>query len=69
MSTQQRNMVGIPPLLSGIFIGLLLSDGCLQIQRGGRNARFEFSQGTINSSFALYVLNLFNHYCHPSDLI
>jgi hypothetical protein len=52
MSTQQRNMVGIPPLLSDILIGLLLSDGCLQIQRKGRNAQFEFNQGTIHMNFA-----------------
>jgi len=46
MSIQQRNMVGIPPLPSdNPRSGILLSDGCLQIQRKGRNAQFEFNQG------------------------
>ena len=58
MNTQLRNMVGIPSHLSGIFVGLLLSDGCLQPRKETRNARFEFSQGTIHIPFALFVFKL-----------
>ena len=67
-------MVNIPTVvnskkeyeLESILVGILISDGWLNINKSG-NTRFLFKQSIDKIKYFFYVYNRFSHYCsnHP----
>lgn len=57
-----RYMVKISHTLLSLLIGLILSDGWLQINKVG-NTRFFFKQSTHKLEYFFYVFNRLSHYC------
>lgn len=57
-----RYTVGITPQIKNILIGILISDGWMQINKNG-NSRFAFKQSLINLEYFLKVSLIFSHYC------
>ena len=59
-------MVNIPTgryyELESIIIGILISDGWLQINKAG-NTRLFFKQSVDKIEYVLYVFNKLSHYC------
>jgi hypothetical protein len=50
-----QHMVSIPPYLSGIIVGLLLSDAWLQLANTGGQARLGMKQSLARSEYLLSV--------------
>jgi len=57
-----RYMVNIPYSLYPLLVGLIISDGWLQINKLG-NTRFFFKQSTDKLEYFFYVFNKLSHYC------
>ncbi len=57
-----RYMVKIPHNLFPLLVGLIISDGWLQINKVG-NTRFFFKQSTDKLEYFFYVFNKLSHYC------
>lgn len=57
-----RYMENIPHSFYPLLVGLILSDGWLQINKVG-NTRFFFKQSTENLEYFFYVFSKFTHYC------
>ena len=60
-------MTKLPKYLNDTLIGLLLSDGGLEIPTEGSNVRLSVIISIINSGYALHLYNLFETYIN-SDL-
>lgn len=61
---QISNMIQFPTDKKSVIIGLLLSDGWINIGSiNSKNARLGFSQSLANSGYLLFVFNLLSHYC------
>jgi LAGLIDADG DNA endonuclease family/LAGLIDADG endonuclease len=64
------NMVTIPPFQKSIVIGLLLSDGYLNIASSTTlNARLAFKQSLAHSDYFFYVFNFLSHYCSSYPIL
>lgn len=63
LSRIQANMTKIPLEIQSIIVGLLLSDGWMQIPSNSINARLGFKQSAKNSSYVWSVFSKLNHYC------
>lgn len=59
----QKNMIKIPPYIQSIVVGLILSDGWMQLPSDCKNARLGFKQSIKNSSYVWSVFFKLNHYC------
>jgi heme/copper-type cytochrome/quinol oxidase subunit 1 len=57
-----RYMVKIPHTFYPLLVGLIISDGWLQINKVG-NTRFFFKQSTDKLEYFFYVFNKLSHYC------
>ena len=57
-----RYMVKIPHSLLPLLVGLIISDGLLQINKVG-NTRFFFKQSADKFEYFFYVFNKLSHYC------
>jgi heme/copper-type cytochrome/quinol oxidase subunit 1 len=57
-----RHMVNIPFHLHSLILGLIISDGWLQINKAG-NTRLAFKQSIDKLEYLFYVFNLLAHYC------
>jgi heme/copper-type cytochrome/quinol oxidase subunit 1 len=57
-----RYMVNLPITLVPLLVGLIISDGWLQINKVG-NTRFFFKQAMDKSEYFFYVFNKLSHYC------
>jgi heme/copper-type cytochrome/quinol oxidase subunit 1 len=57
-----RHMVQIPFNLQSLIIGLILSDGWLQINKTG-NTRLAFKQSIEKSEYLFFVFIQLSHYC------
>jgi hypothetical protein len=57
-----RYMVQISPNKYGVIVGILLSDGWLQINKNG-NTRLAFKQSLDKFEYFLYVFNKLSHFC------
>jgi heme/copper-type cytochrome/quinol oxidase subunit 1 len=57
-----RHMEGIPSNLYSILVGILISDGWLQINKSG-NTRLIFKQSIDKIKYFYYVFNKLSHYC------
>jgi len=53
----------VPTYLLSVVVGLLLSDGYLQIQRGGVNARLQFLQSMSHFPYFMFVWNFLAPLC------
>lgn len=53
----------VPSYILGIFVGLLLSDGSLQLRKGRRNALFIFTQSLSHFPYFWFVFTLLSHFC------
>lgn len=64
-----KNMVKLSPQIKGVLVGLLLSDGWLQLNKKG-NARFSLKSSLASSEYVFYVWSILHlcHYCssYPS---
>jgi len=56
-------MVKLTPYTRGIIVGLVLSDGYLNISNGSKNARLGFKQSLEKSKYFWFVFNTLSHYC------
>ena len=71
-----RHMVNIPSLvnssvkyeLESILVGILISDGWLEINKLG-NTRFFFKQSMNKSEFIFFVFNRLSHFCSSYPMI
>lgn len=63
--SRQRDMISFPPFQHGVIIGLILSDGWLQLQSKQRciNSQLYFKQSLERSKYVLFVFNILSHYC------
>nr|YP_009663723.1 hypothetical protein [Dactylella tenuis]QCW06860.1 hypothetical protein [Dactylella tenuis] len=59
----QASMTKIPPYVQSVIIGLILSDGWMQLPSDSKNARLGFKQSTKNSPYVWSVFFLLSHYC------
>lgn len=59
----QANMTKIPPHIQSVMVGLILSDGWMQLPSDSKNARLCFKQATKNSSYVWFVFFILSHYC------
>nr|QID02764.1 LAGLIDADG endonuclease [Orbilia oligospora]QID02832.1 hypothetical protein [Orbilia oligospora]QID02874.1 hypothetical protein [Orbilia oligospora] len=59
----QSSMTKIPLNIQSIIIGLILSDGWMQLPFDSKNARLCFKQSTKNSPYVWFVFFLLSHYC------
>lgn len=57
-----RYMVNIPYNLQSLIIGILISDGWLQINKAG-NTRLSFKQSLDKFEYFWFVFNKLSHYC------
>ena len=57
-----RHMVDFPYHLRSMLLGLLISDGWLEINKSG-NTRFFFKQSIDKSEFVIFVFTKLSHYC------
>jgi len=57
-----RHMVKLPKSVFPLLVGLIISDGWLQINKVG-NTRFFFKQSTDKLEYLFYVFNKLSHYC------
>jgi heme/copper-type cytochrome/quinol oxidase subunit 1 len=57
-----RHMVGIPYDLQSLIIGLVISDGWLEINRAN-NTRFHLKQSIAKFEYLFYIFNKLSHYC------
>jgi heme/copper-type cytochrome/quinol oxidase subunit 1 len=60
-----QHMVKLPEYIKDILVGVLLSDGYMQLQnKGGKGqARFGFKQSLARLSYALNLFFTLSHYC------
>ena len=64
-----RHMVQIPRNKYGLLIGIIISDGWLQINKSG-NTRLAFKQALSQYEYLFYVYNQLAHYCSaPPKLV
>nr|YP_010691047.1 LAGLIDADG endonuclease [Phellinus igniarius]WBU93148.1 LAGLIDADG endonuclease [Phellinus igniarius] len=54
--------------IKSILIGIIISDGWLQINKSG-NTRFFFKQSLDKIEYFLYVFNKFSHYCSSYPML
>ena len=59
----QANMIKIPFYVQGVMVGLILSDGWMQLPSDSNNARLCFKQSTEKSLYVLSVFFILSHYC------
>lgn len=59
----QGNMVKLSKSMLGVLVGLILSDGYLNISNGSKNARLGFKQSLEKSKYFWFVFNTLSHYC------
>jgi hypothetical protein len=59
-------MVRFPSHIKEIIIGLILSDGSLNLSKNSKNAQLRFKQSIIHSEYFWFVFNFLSHYC-PSN--
>lgn len=52
----------VPSNIIGIFVGLLLSNGNLQLRKGRVNALFYFTQSLRNFPYLWFIYNLLSHF-------
>lgn len=63
LSKTQSNITKIPPFIRSVIVGLILSDGWMQLPSDSKNARLCFKQSTKNSSYVWFVFFILSHYC------
>jgi len=63
---QLRNVYQLPPTQYFMFIGIMLSDGHISIQkkRGAINGYFELQQSFNKFDYVFHVFSLIGHYCN-----
>lgn len=59
----QSNMTKIPLHIKSVMVGLILSDGWMQLPSDSKNARLCFKQSIKNSSYVWFVFFILSHYC------
>jgi hypothetical protein len=65
ISKQERGMIRLPSFQYGVVIGLLLSDGWLQLQSKKRsiNSHLSLKQSLDKSKYVWFVFSILSHYC------
>jgi heme/copper-type cytochrome/quinol oxidase subunit 1 len=58
-----KHMISLPLKIKNIMVGLLISDGWLQLGSGGKAARFNLKQSIGHSEFLFFVFLNLSHYC------
>jgi heme/copper-type cytochrome/quinol oxidase subunit 1 len=58
-----QHMVALPYIIKGVVVGLLLSDGWMQQQNLGGQARLFLKQSYSRMEYLIFVFILFQHYC------
>jgi len=53
----------IPSYILGVIVGLLLSDGYLQLRKGRVNARLGIGQSLSHFEYVWFVFSLLSHFC------
>lgn len=60
---QESNMIKLPPFQYSVVIGLILSDGWVNIGSTNKNARLGFEQSEFNYEYLWYTFFILSHYC------
>lgn len=58
-----QHMVVFPVYIENVIVGLLLSDGWMQKQNLGGQARFFFKQSFDKKEYLIFVFKILQHYC------
>jgi len=64
LSKLAGSMIYLTPYITGVIVGLLLSDGWLALYKGNKHARLGFKQSTIHNSYFWSVFTMLAHYCN-----
>lgn len=62
------DITNVPPYYLGIIVGLVLSDGSLELVKGGVNARLRFKQSIIHLPYFWSILLKMSHFCFKGIL-
>jgi hypothetical protein len=63
-----KNMISLPPEIKSLIIGLLISDGWMQIKKNG-HARLGFKQSIEKLEYFLSIYYKLAHYCSSSHYL
>lgn len=69
ITKQLSDMLKIPAYYLGVFTGVLLSDGYIQLQKGRLNARFGFGQSIVHFGYFWFVFNYLSPYTNSLPYI
>lgn len=65
-----RNITPIYDYHLSVLVGIIITDGWLQLGKSNWNARFGFKQGLINFEYMWHVYQILSHFCpsvpHPT---
>jgi hypothetical protein len=58
-----RNITPIYDYHLSVLVGIIITDGWLQLGKSNWNARFGFKQGLINFEYMWHVYQILSHFC------